>query len=82
MNLFVTGASGFLGAYTIVQWLCQQPNGKVACLVRALTHATAQDKLMRVLGPGCKAFVSAFLEAREHGSVPRNYVDAPNSPRF
>ncbi|BBO59625.1 SDR family oxidoreductase [Mycoavidus sp. B2-EB] len=49
MNLFVTGASGFLGAHTIVQWLCQQPNGTVAGLVRAPTDAAARDKLMGAL---------------------------------
>ncbi|BBE09340.1 3-beta hydroxysteroid dehydrogenase/isomerase family [Mycoavidus cysteinexigens] len=49
MNLFVTGASGFLGAHTIIQWLSQQPNGKVAGLVRAPTEAAARDKLRGVL---------------------------------
>jgi len=48
-DLFVTGGSGFLCSHAIVTWLRQQPNARIACLVRAANGEAARHRLFTAL---------------------------------
>jgi myxalamid-type nonribosomal peptide synthetase MxaA len=47
-NIFLTGATGFVGAF-LLQELLQQTSARIYCLVRANTMELAQDKLENCL---------------------------------
>ncbi|MGC1306011.1 MAG: thioester reductase domain-containing protein [Phormidesmis sp.] len=48
-DIFMTGATGFLGAF-LLQALLQQTSSKIYCLVRANNASEAQQKIRTVLG--------------------------------
>ncbi|CAG7980819.1 unnamed protein product [Penicillium nalgiovense] len=48
-QVFLTGATGFLGAYLLHQLLSMSSVKKVACLVRSSGHLTANDRIQRAL---------------------------------
>jgi amino acid adenylation domain-containing protein/thioester reductase-like protein len=47
--LFITGATGFIGAFLIQELLLQHPDASVYCLIRANDFATARDRLKNVM---------------------------------
>lgn len=49
MDLLITGANGFLGAQIATQWLRQNPDARVGCLVRAATPSAARTRLYEAL---------------------------------
>ncbi|CAG7935197.1 unnamed protein product [Penicillium nalgiovense] len=48
-QVFLTGATGFLGAYLLHQLLSMSSVKKVACLVRSRGHLTANDRIQQAL---------------------------------
>jgi amino acid adenylation domain-containing protein/thioester reductase-like protein len=48
-HLFITGATGFIGAFLIQELLLQHPNASVYCLIRAKDFAAASERLRRVM---------------------------------
>jgi amino acid adenylation domain-containing protein/thioester reductase-like protein len=48
-QLFLTGATGFIGAFLLQELLLKQPQARVYCLVRAKDLSTAIDRLRTVM---------------------------------
>jgi amino acid adenylation domain-containing protein/thioester reductase-like protein len=48
-RLFLTGATGFIGAFLLQELLTQQPQATIYCLVRAKTIGEASDRLRSVM---------------------------------
>ncbi|ORA08492.1 carboxylic acid reductase [Mycobacterium asiaticum] len=71
-TVLLTGATGFLGRYLALEWLerMQLVDGKVICLVRAKTDASARERLDQVFDSGDPALVAHYRQlAADHLEV-------------
>jgi amino acid adenylation domain-containing protein/thioester reductase-like protein len=48
-RLFLTGATGFIGAFLLQELLTQHPNARIYCLVRANSIGEASDRLKTIM---------------------------------
>jgi amino acid adenylation domain-containing protein/thioester reductase-like protein len=60
-RLFLTGATGFIGAFLLQELLIKQPQATIYCLVRAKTIGEASDRLRSVM-KGYEIWSDAFGE--------------------
>lgn len=74
-TIFITGATGYLGAYTAVRLLAADPELRLAALIRARDDAEAHDKLWRALQLHLDA--DGFRAALPRFDVVRGDLHAP-----
>ncbi|TAM66824.1 MAG: amino acid adenylation domain-containing protein [Mycobacterium sp.] len=71
-TVLLTGATGFLGRYLVLQWLerLELADGKLICLVRATSDEDARRRLERTFDSGDPALLRYFHElAADHLEV-------------
>ncbi|KAG5459823.1 MAG: male sterility protein-domain-containing protein, partial [Olpidium bornovanus] len=62
-KIFLTGATGFLGAFLVAKLLVMHPEARVYCLVRAEDEACARERLVKNLEAHSLAVDTSRLEA-------------------
>ncbi|TNF37519.1 MAG: NAD-dependent epimerase/dehydratase family protein [Deltaproteobacteria bacterium] len=75
-TLFMTGATGYLGAYTATRLLAADPDIRLATLVRAKDEAQAREKLWRAMQ--LHMDVDAFRKALGRIDIVRGDLHAPD----
>ncbi|ORB07690.1 non-ribosomal peptide synthetase [Mycobacterium mantenii] len=80
-TVLLTGATGFLGRYLVLQWLerLELADGKLICLVRATSDEDARRRLEKTFDSGDPALLRYFHElAEDHLEVVAGDKGRPN----
>jgi amino acid adenylation domain-containing protein/thioester reductase-like protein len=86
-RLFLTGATGFIGAFLLQELLIKQPQATIYCLVRAKTIGEASDRLRSIM-KGYEIWSDSFgeriipvlgdLEKPQFGMAPQQFLKLAN----